>query len=136
MVFKVRFVGGYPGDVISIAAEYKGLKWLDHVRNALGLYRFPAKDVPDYFEYFVVNDIVIEIDESDARRASGLFHEESTVKIRVPYKGLNKFAHQSFTHKMGDNGVVRDIENYYDVDECAILVEWRKAGYPLKWDPK
>jgi len=138
MKFFVRFEGELEGSKghafpINIHAKTLGLDWVDKVRVISEVPDLDVALIDGMIPSYIKQEVVIPLDEVLARqanRATGkLFADSFSETVHVPDSALNKFVVNTIKLTRNDAHIVRQL------NEEAVIVAWKHAGFPTNWDP-
>jgi len=112
-----------------------GLDVVDYIRSEGNCPDLPLALIIKWVYSINLSCIPVSIEEPYGRQ-TGYFKNTDCIGVLVPLSGLKKFFYvMPIFQKNSLNGKIVAVSLEWILDEKKLLAEWKKAGFPLEWNP-
>lgn len=118
---------------VGVDSTVIGIEALDKVRDDIGIPNLtPALVNKDVFRLYIDPTFKISL---ELARKSGHFQKKPSITVQVGNHQLDRFVSMvAHIERDPENGTIKHIKHFFELDEKAVVDAWKKAGFPLEWD--
>jgi len=124
------------GEEISGTSSFRiGLDLVDYIRTKSNCPDLPLEIIREWVYSISLYDITVIVEEPYGRQ-TGYFKDTNRIGVLISLSGLRKFFHlMPIVKKNSLNGDILVASLEWVINEKDLLAEWKKAGFPLEWNP-
>jgi len=135
MQLLINFQGQDKAELSGTSSFRIGLDLVDYIRTKSNCPDLPLEIIREWVCPISLSNIPVIVEEPYGRQ-TGYFKNTDRIGVLVSLSGLRKFFNlMPIVQKNSLNGEILAASLEWVLDEKELLAEWKKAGFPLEWNP-